>query len=99
MSRDVRILRRAQADLLEIYAYHSRESPSAAARIIEELIAATERLGKLPESGPVARDDRLRRAGYRVLVQGRYLLFYKLVGAHVRIYRVLHQRRAYERLL
>jgi plasmid stabilization system protein ParE len=99
MNRQVRILRKAQADLLEIRDYRRRESPAEAERIVDELLAAIERLGRLPESGPVVRDERLRRAGYRYLIQGWYLIFYKLVGAHVRIYRVLHQRRAYARLL
>jgi toxin ParE1/3/4 len=99
VKRQVRILRRAQADLLEIQRYLERESPSKADQVLDDLLSAIERLGQFPESGPVARDERLRRAGYRYIVQGSYLVFYKLLGVHIRIYRVLHQRRLYEHLL
>jgi len=99
MKRQVRILRKAQADLLEIQRYTVRESAGDVEQVVGGLLTAIERLGRFPESGPVVRDERLRRAGYRYLLQGWYIIFYKLIGAHVRIYRVLHQRRAYERLL
>jgi plasmid stabilization system protein ParE len=99
MKRQVRILRKAQADLLEIQRYTVRESAGDVGQVVGGLLTAIERLGRFPESGPVVRDERLRRAGYRYLLQGWYIIFYKLIGAHVRIYRVLHQRRAYERLL
>jgi len=35
-------------------------------------------LGDLPERGARPRELRLRRLGYRFLVEGRYLVFYKI---------------------
>jgi plasmid stabilization system protein ParE len=99
MNRQVRILRRAQAVLLEIQGYLQSTSPGDVEGVVGGLLAAIERLGRFPESGPVIRDERLRRSGYRYLLEGWYIIFYKLIGAHVRIYRILHQRRAYQRLL
>lgn len=99
MSLAVRILRGAQGDLLELAAYLRREAPSSAARMIELLLQRIERLGELPEKGPVPRDARLRRLGFRYLACGRHIVFYKVTRSQVRIYRVVHQRRAYEGLL
>jgi toxin ParE1/3/4 len=99
LKRAVRILRSAQRDLSEIAAYLRCDAPDGAERVIEEVLSGIERLGELPESGPVPRDQRLERLGFRYLACERYLVFYKLTRSQVRIYRVLHQRRAYERLL
>ena len=99
MKRAVRILRSAQRDLSEIAAYLRGDAPAGAERTIDDLLSGIDRLGELPESGPVPRDERLRRLGFRYLARGRYLVFYKVTRSQVRIYRVLHQRRAYESLL
>ena len=99
MKREVRIIRSAQRDLSEIAAYLRCDTPAAAERTLDELLGGIDRLGLLPESGPVPRDPRLARLGFRYLARGRYLVFYKVTSAQVRIYRVVHERRAYERLL
>ena len=99
MSRTVRVLRRAQRDLLEIREYVAWDDPAAAQRVVEGLVTAIESLADLPERGARPREARLRRMGYRFLVQGRYLVFYKVLRAQVRVYRVLHGSRAYSDLL
>lgn len=99
MKRAVRIIRSAQRDLSEIAAYLRCDAPGRAERVIDELLGGIDRLGAFPESGPVPRDERLARLGFRCLARGRYLVFYKVTRSQVRIYRVLHERRAYERLL
>ncbi|MEP7124439.1 MAG: type II toxin-antitoxin system RelE/ParE family toxin [Byssovorax sp.] len=99
MKRDVRVVRSAQRDLAEIAAYLRCDTPAAAERTLEELLSGIDRLGVFPESGPAPRDERLARLGFRYLARGRYLVFYKVTRSQVRVYRVLHQRRAYERLL
>jgi toxin ParE1/3/4 len=63
------------------------------------MLDAIERLGLFPKLGPVARDVRLRAQGYRYLSVERYLVFYKQVGADIVVYRVLHERQAYWRVL
>ena len=99
MKRPVRVLRRAQLDLLEIQAYILRDNPAAAVPLIGDLVADIEKLGAFPSRGARPKDERLRKARYRYLVHGEYLIFYKVLAAHVRIYRVVHGRRAYGHLL
>jgi len=99
MTVPVRILRKAQADLLEIHSYIGRERPSAARRVVDVLLHAIDTLSENPEKGPLARDERLRRRGFRFLSSNRYLIFYKTRQGGVRVYRVLHGKRDYRRLL
>lgn len=99
MSVSVRILRRAQADILEIDAYLSTASRSAADRVMTSLMDAIDGLATHPMKGPRVRDETLRRRGYRFLVCGNYLVFYKAARSAVRVFRVLHKRREYESLL
>ncbi len=99
MKHAVRILRRATSDLAGIQRYIERDSPAAAARVVDALLVAIESLAEHPNRGSLPRDERLQRLGYRLLTRGRHLIFYKVVGKQVRVYRVLHQRRAWARLL
>ena len=95
----VRILRRAQNDLVEIYRYILSDRPDAADRFVGKLVDAIESLEINPARGTVPRDQRLRDLGYRVLIQGDHLVFYKVLPRQVRVYRVLHGRRRYADLL
>lgn len=95
----VRVLRRAVRDLIEIRSYLDVELPASSDALLDDLLEAVESLGRFPRKGPAPRDERLRALGYRYLSRGRYLIFYKVFAAEVRVYRVLHERRAYERLL
>lgn len=97
--RAVRILRRAQDDLIDILEYIGRDRPHAAARIMEQLLDAIETLEIYPGRGVEPEDRILRRRGYRVLIVGDYLIFYKVLPKQVRVYRVLHGRRKYSHLL
>ena len=99
MTRPVRVLRRAQTDLLEIQAYIARENPGAAETLVNAILDLLHSLGDLPERGAVPRDAHLRRAGYRYVQHGEYLIFYKVLRSQVRVYRILHGRRLYKDLL
>ena len=99
MKRSVRILRRAQSDLEEIQRYVERDRPRAAARLVDRLLDAIESLERLPESGVVPRDTRLATLGFRVRIEGEHLVFYKVMRTQLRVYRVLHGRRRYGRLV
>lgn len=99
MTRAIRILRRAQFDLVDIRRYVERDRPAAAERLVERLLGAIETLGEMPDRGAVPRDERLARLGYRVLVERDYLVFYKVLRTQVRVYRVLHGRRRYGALI
>jgi plasmid stabilization system protein ParE len=99
VNRAVRVLRKAQRDLQEIRDYVLREAPARVDAFTEGLLDAMESLGESAERGPRPRDDRLRRQGFRFLVHGGYLIFYKVLRRQVRVYRVLHGKRAYRGLL
>lgn len=99
MKREVRVLRRAQRDLVEIQTYVWRDNPAAAERLVEDLLRQIERLGDFPLRGALAKDSRLRAAGYRHVARGEYILFYKVLPSVLRIYRVLHGRRRYQHVL
>jgi len=99
MKRSVRVLRRAQNDLVEIHNYVRRDRPNAADSLISKLLDAIESLEQLADRGMVPRDERLRSFGYRVLIEGEYLVFYKVLRTQTRIYRVVHGRRRYRHLV
>jgi toxin ParE1/3/4 len=99
MNRSVRVLRRAQRDLQQIYDFIAREAPRSADPFIDELLEAIESLATMSERGAAPRDATLQRQGYRFLVHGQYLVFYKVVRRQVRVYRVLRGSRAYRGLL
>jgi toxin ParE1/3/4 len=99
MKKKVRILRRAQKDLTEIHNYIERDAPLAAERFVNKLINKIQGLENLPEMGVVPRDEYLQSRSYRVLIEGEYLIFYKILSRQVRVYRVLHGRRKYRHLL
>lgn len=95
----VRVLKRAERDLVEIRSYLGREAPDSAGRVVADLLDAIESLARPPERGAHPRDEPLRLRGFRFLVLRPYLIFFKVSGRSVWIYRVLHARRAWSRLL
>jgi toxin ParE1/3/4 len=99
VKRSVRVLRRARRDLQEIYDFVARETPVSADRIVDALFDAMASLETMADRGGRPRDPTLRATGYRFVVEGSYLVFYKVVGRQVRVYRVLHGRRRYRALL
>jgi len=99
MKREVRVLRRAQSDLLETQRYAERDRPAAAKRLVDRLVISIESLEDMSARGTVPRDERLAALGYRVLVEGEHLVFYKVLRTQVRVYRVLHGRRKYAHLV
>jgi len=99
MTRQIRVLRRAQLDLLEIQEYIARDNPAAAEEVVDALLALISSLGEFPERGRIPRDAVLKASGYRYLRHGEYLVFYKVLRSQVRVYRVVHGRRKYEDIL
>jgi plasmid stabilization system protein ParE len=95
----VRVLKRAQNDLLAIQEYISRDNPTAADSWLRRFLALLGSLENFPNQGAVAKDRRLNRLGYRYLLHGDYVVFYEVFAKQVRVYRVLHGRRFYQHLL
>ena len=99
MKRPVRLLRSAETDIRGIARYITRDSPQSAEKTVARLLDAIDQLAVHPESGPIAREERLKSLGFRTLSCGAYLMFYKVVRTQVRIYRVLHGKRSFKSLL
>ena len=95
----VRVLRRAERDLVELRVYLDREAPDSAGRVVGDLLDAIEGLARWPERGARPRDEHLRRRKFRFLVRQPYLIFFKVSGRVVWVYRVLHGKRAWSGLL
>ncbi len=92
----VRHTRRARADLLDIWLEIASKNPAAADRLYDRLEARVKVLGEYPEIG-TARSDIAAEA--RMLVEGSYLVLYRIRADDVQIVRVLHGARNIDRQL
>ena len=99
MTRQIRVLRRAQVDLLEIQDYIARDNPAAAEDVIEAILDLIASLAEFSERGRISKDAILKASGYRYLRHGPYLVLYKVLRSQVRVYRVVHGRLRYEEIL
>lgn len=95
----LRLLPRAQVDLLEIEAWLQRERPQSWERQLDAIILGLDQLERYPLSGPVCRDERLALRGFRTISLGRYVAFYKVQRATVFIYRLLGQKQSWKQLI
>jgi addiction module RelE/StbE family toxin len=92
---DIRYLRTAECDLYGIFDYISRDNPTAAADLLEKIDSSISKLAANPFLGVVPKDSRLKEKGYRMLVVGKYLVFYVLKQETVQIRRIIHGARQY----
>ncbi len=96
---EIRYLKTAENDLESIFDYIMKDSPRAAASILEKFDKSISGLAQNPKLGVIPKDVRLKRLGYRMLIIGRYLVFYVVKGNTVQIRRVIHGARRYSHLL
>ncbi len=89
----------AERDLSEIFEYISKDSPSAAASLLDKIDEDISRLAEFPQLGKTPQDNRLQKLGYKMLIINNYLVFYVLKEKTVEIRRILHGKRKYEFLL
>ncbi len=89
----------ATDDLEEIFHYIAEDNPTAADEQLKAIKEMAGRLSLYPQMGALLQDEKLRKRGYRRLVCGSYLIFYRLERDGAHIYRVLNGGRGYARLL
>jgi toxin ParE1/3/4 len=89
----VRLLSIAEQDLVELVLYLAAENPRAAAEVLNHVEARLHALATHPFTGRVPRDPKLTALGYRVLVVANYLVYYKVRGTTILVYRILHGAR------
>ena len=95
----LRLLSVAEQDFLDIIEFLAAESPPAARTVMDQIESGLQRLRDYPFLGKVTGDTKLARMGYRVLVVKEYLMFYKVRGKTVLVYRIIHGARDIPRLL
>lgn len=94
------ILPPAQAELEEIARIHlALSGPKSARDITDKIYATMDQLTLFPLSGPTVRDEQLGAAGYRYILAGKYLIFYRPFGDSVVIYHIAHGATDYPKLL
>jgi len=93
------ILSAAQAEIEEIGSMHLElVGPASSRNITEKLYSALERLVDHPLMGTALEDRDLRERGYRRLVCGNYLCFYRVLEDTVVVYHIADGRSDYKKL-
>jgi toxin ParE1/3/4 len=91
----------AEQDLREIYDYISEfDSPANADHVLDQLLAASEKLARLPERGSYPKE--LLDLGikeYRQTFFKPYRLIYRVLGKNVIVYLIMDGRRDVQSLL
>jgi len=87
---NVELLAPAWLDLDSISDYHLQAvGPNSAKKITDRILDALERLESFPLSCPLAPYKELADKGYRILVCGKYLCIYEVVGKFVYIHHIV----------
>jgi len=87
---DVQFLQEALGDLEEIVLYIAQDSRTAALRMHDRIIEKANDLSVFPKRGRPVPDKKMSASGYRILGIKPYIVFYRVVGRNILIYRVLH---------
>lgn len=87
---DVRFTQEALDDLEEIVLYIAQDNKVAALLFHNEIMKKANDLSIFPKRGRLVPDEKMRKAGYRMLLIKSYITFYKVVDQNVFIYRVIH---------
>ena len=97
----IRINPLAKKDLLDIKEYITAEfeNPAAATKTIESIMTSVDNLKEFPLMG-VGLSSRVNiTTDYRYLISGKYIVFYKVEGEFISIFRILYSRKDYIRIL
>jgi toxin ParE1/3/4 len=92
---NIKLLRIAEDDFLEIVSYISADLPSAAEALAAKIEKNLNLLSKNPHLGRVPKEDELSRLHYRYLVVDNYLIFYTIEEQTIYVHRILHGARDY----
>ena len=95
----VRISPLAANDLNDIKEYIAGDNPHAAAKLVNILLAVIKKLAHFPKLGSPLSSKINIQTDYRYLVCETYLIFYKIEGEYISVYRVLNGARDYLSIL
>ncbi|GAB6179462.1 type II toxin-antitoxin system RelE/ParE family toxin [Desulfotomaculum defluvii] len=99
MKYKIRINPMAISDVQEIKEYIAQYNSEIALRIGNNLYSAIEKLADFPEVGASLSIKINIKTDYRYLVSGDNLIFYKIEGEYVSVYRILNGVRDYLSIL
>lgn len=91
----VSLTARAERDLIDIWLAIAEDSPVNADRFIDRLSERIDGLADFPDRGALRRDI---AAGLRMLVEGNYLILYRVKNNSVEVKRIVHGARQIEAL-
>ena len=98
-SYHIEILRPAWRELEAIAEMHlSLVGPKSAAQITDKLLNALEYLKTSPYMGVACSEPMLLECGYRKLLCGEYICFYRVIGDTVYVYHIANGRQNYPKL-
>ena len=88
---------KAQRDLDGIWDYIASEyqNISSADRTVQAIMDAVDQLERFPGLGPPLDSIVDIKSDYRFLTTGKYLTFYRILGAEIRVERILYGSRDY----
>jgi toxin ParE1/3/4 len=95
----IRYLPIAQDDLIGIYDWIAKDSPSRASSFVKNIDMRIGALAHSPNLGRIPRHPRLKEFGYSVLILDAYLVFYIIRGQTIEIHRVIHGSRNLNHLI
>jgi toxin ParE1/3/4 len=87
---EVRFLAEALDDLEEIVLFTAQNSREASLRMHDRIVEKANDLTIFPKRGRLVPDEKMSRAGFRMLGIKPYIAFYRVIGREVFICRVLH---------
>jgi toxin ParE1/3/4 len=90
---NIQLLPSARNDLMEIAAYIAIDNYENALKYINKIELKIEKLTTYPKLGKIPKDKYLKNKNYRILVIDKYIVFYKIQSATVKIFRILHSAR------
>jgi toxin ParE1/3/4 len=85
----------AKRDIYKIWYEMSQQGMAAADRFVDRIDRRVLSLAEFPDRGAPRYE---LSKGLRMLVEGKYLVFYRLIGSRVEILRVVHGARDLSRL-
>ncbi|WP_206808578.1 type II toxin-antitoxin system RelE/ParE family toxin [Paradesulfitobacterium ferrireducens] len=89
----VTILQIAREDIAEIYFYIAADNPKSALALTGKIADKIDTLAEFPFIGKIVPDNELAKQEYRMLIIESHIVFYKVMGDEVIVYRVLHGMR------
>lgn len=97
---DIVFLAPAFVELDEIADMHlALAGETSAEKITNSIMKLLENLSQNPFMGMVAKDTALAQQGFRVLLSGNYICFYKVSTDVIEIYHIVDARKDYPNLL